>query len=102
MASPNSVLLCVRAPVGKVNLTDRPICIGRGLASIKAIDSISEHFLFYWLQAFKPVLVSQATGTTFIAVTTDVVKKLMIPVPPLKEQIRILNQIIPELFTAEP
>lgn len=31
IASPNSVLLCVRAPVGEVNITDRNICIGRML-----------------------------------------------------------------------
>ncbi len=93
IAVPNSVLLCVRAPVGEINLTDRPICIGRGLAAIKPYDFISEQFLFYWLQAFKSTLVSKATGTTFIAITTDVVKRLMIPIPPLKEQIYILNQI---------
>lgn len=93
MAEPGAVLLCVRAPVGEVNLTDRSICIGRGLAAVKAFDNISEHFLFYWLQAFKPVLVSKATGTTFVAVTADVVKGLLIPVPPLKEQRRILTRI---------
>ena len=93
MAVPGSVLLCVRAPVGEVNLTDRPICVGRGLAAVKALDMISELFFFFWLQAFKSTLVSKATGTTFVAITTDVVKELMIPVPPLKEQTRILTQI---------
>ena len=93
MAVPNSVLLCVRAPVGEVNLTDRAICIGRGLAAIKTFDMISEQFFFYWLQAFKPILVSKATGTTFIAITTDVVKDLLIPMPPVQEQVRILAQI---------
>ena len=93
MAEPGAALLCVRAPVGEVNLTDRSICIGRGLAAVKAFDDISEHFLFYWLQAFKPVLLSKATGTTFVAITTDVVKGLLIPVPPLQEQRRILTQI---------
>ena len=92
-ATADSVLLCVRAPVGEVNLTDRPICIGRGLAAIKPYDSISKQFLFYWLQAFKSTLVSKANGTTFVAVTTNVVKCLMIPIPPLKEQTRILSQI---------
>ena len=93
MAEPGAVLLCVRAPVGEVNLTNRSICIGRGLAAIKAFDNILEHFLFYWLQAFKPVLVSKATGTTFVAITTDVVKGLLIPVPSLHEQRRILSRI---------
>ena len=93
MTAPGAILLCVRAPVGEVNLTDRPICIGRGLAAIKTLDMISEQFFFYWIQAFKSTLVSKATGTTFVAVTTDVVKNLLIPVPPLKEQMHILTQI---------
>ena len=93
ITSPNSVLLCVRAPVGEVNITDRPICIGRGLASLKPYKNISEIFLFYWLQAFKSELVSKATGTTFIAVTTDVVKDLLIPLPPYNSQISIIRTI---------
>ena len=93
IAPPNSVLLCVRAPVGEVNITDRNICIGRGLASLIPYKEISEIFLFYWLQAFKSRLVEKATGTTFIAVTTDVVKNLIIPLPPYNLQISIIKTI---------
>ena len=31
IAEPDSILLCVRAPVGKINILQRKICIGRGL-----------------------------------------------------------------------
>lgn len=93
MTEPNSILLCVRAPVGEVNLTNRPICIGRGLAAVKGFARISELFFFYWLQAFKSTLISKATGTTFVAVTANVVKGLLIPIPPLEEQNRIQTQI---------
>ena len=46
IAKPNSILLCVRAPVGEVNLTDRKICIGRGLASISPLGAVSKYFQF--------------------------------------------------------
>lgn len=92
IADANSVLLCVRAPVGEVNITDRRICIGRGLASVKGILSETE-FLYYWLMAFKSELIIKATGTTFIAVTTDIVKNLLIPIPPIEEQKSIANKI---------
>ena len=104
MAMAGSVLLCVRAPVGEVNITERSLCIGRGLAAIRPLSTISEQFFFYWLQAFKTTLVSKATGTTFIAITADVVKDLLIPLPPIEEQIRILNRInksFSELSTIE-
>ena len=56
IAKPNSILLCVRAPVGEVNLTDRKICIGRGLASISPLGAVSKYFMFYWIKAFRVVL----------------------------------------------
>ena len=104
IAAPNSVLLCVRAPVGEVNITNRTICIGRGLASLKLYKNISEIFLFYWLQAFKSELVKKATGTTFIAVTTDVVKDLIIPLPSYNSQISItktIEEVISQLSQLE-
>ena len=45
LAPKQSVLLCVRAPVGELNITDRDICIGRGLASIKSLGNINEEFI---------------------------------------------------------
>ena len=93
IAKPNSILLCVRAPVGEVNLTDRKICIGRGLASISPLGAVSKYFMLYWIKAFRETLIKKATGTTFVAVTTDVVKGLLLPIPPLAEQYRITNKI---------
>ena len=93
IAKPNSILLCVRAPVGEVNLTDRKLCIGRGLASISPLGAVSKYFMLYWIKAFRETLIKKATGTTFVAVTTDVVKVLLLPIPPLAEQYRITNKI---------
>lgn len=89
----NSILLCVRAPVGEVNITDRVICIGRGLAAITPLFNIETEFLFYWMQNFKAILNTKATGSTFAAITANTVKSLTIPLPPLQEQKRILYTI---------
>lgn len=88
-----SVLLCVRAPVGEVNITDRGICIGRGLSAIHPYSNINTEFLFYWLQPFKQLMNDKATGSTFTAITTDTVRNLLIPFPPLIEQKRLLEKI---------
>ena len=94
VAPKNSVLLCVRAPVGEVNITDREICIGRGLSSIHAYDKIQSNFLFYWLKTQKHVLVNKSTGSTFSAITVDTVKKILLPIPPITEQLRITQKIL--------
>lgn len=93
IAPSDSVLLCVRAPVGEVNITQREICIGRGLSSITPLYEINTEFIYYWIKAFKQSLEDKATGTTFIAITTDIVKDLLLPLPPLNEQVSIIETI---------
>ena len=93
IAEPNSVLLCVRAPVGKVNITTRRICIGRGLCSVLPVAGMSVDFVFYLLATFENTFIRQATGTTFIAITGEVVKNQPIPLPPLAVQKRIVTKI---------
>ena len=93
IVKPNTVLLCVRAPVGVVNITERTICIGRGLCGLIGYGEIESRFLLHWLRAFKNDFIRKATGTTFIAITGEVVKSQVIPLPPLAEQHRIVAKI---------
>ena len=92
-APENSVLLCVRAPVGKVNITDRKLCIGRGLCAIIPLAGVPLLFAYYLLAAYENIFVKQATGTTFVAITAETVKNQLIPMPPLAEQQRIADLI---------
>lgn len=93
IAEPNTVLLCVRAPVGKVNITPRRICIGRGLCSVMPIAGIDVAFVYYLLATYENTFIHKATGTTFVAITGAVVKNQPIPLPPLAEQKRIVAKI---------
>ena len=94
LATKGSVLLCVRAPVGEVNITDRDICIGRGLSAISPYNAVKSRFLFYWLKAYKKEFISKSTGSTFSAITVDTVKNTLLPIPPLDEQQRIMQAIV--------
>ena len=98
IAPADSVLLCVRAPVGKVNITDREICIGRGLAAIKCCANTPTLFLYFLLKTLEETFNSKATGTTFKAITLETVNNQVVPLPPLAEQERIverLNELLP-------
>ena len=89
----DTVLLCVRAPVGILNITDRQICIGRGLCGIRTLAGMDSKFVMNSLRAFKYDFIRKATGTTFIAITAEVVKNQLFPLPPLAEQKRIVDKI---------
>ena len=93
IAPANSLLICVRAPVGKVNITDRELCIGRGLSAIIPYCEMTEVFLLYWFQTYENVFVKQSTGTTFKAISADIINNQLIPLPPLAEQKRIVTKI---------
>lgn len=93
IAPEHSVLLCVRAPIGIVNITDRTIGIGRGLAAIAPIASSNIKFLFYLMRSQKNSFVKQGTGSTFKAITADVVFNQIVPLPPLAEQQRIVEKL---------
>lgn len=93
IAEPNSLLLCVRAPIGVVNMTARKICIGRGLCSIKANDSIHSNFLYYALLSKKDYFNKNATGSTFLAISSNVVKDTQISFPSKDKQIQIASEL---------
>ena len=89
----NAVVLCVRAPVGKVNIVERKICIGRGLCAVMPFVSMSIEFIYLLLQTYEEIFNKKATGTTFKAISNDVVFNQIIPLPPLLEQERIAKSV---------
>ncbi|EEX17796.1 restriction endonuclease subunit S [Prevotella veroralis] len=93
IANIGSLLVCIRAPIGDVNIVQRQIAIGRGLAAIIGYAKIKTDFLYYWILAHKKNLIEKGTGSTFKAITLDVLKDLIIPIPPLAEQKRISSRI---------
>lgn len=93
IAEPGSILLCMRAPVGKVNITDRQICIGRGLSSIVPLGEIALEWAFHLFETLESDFIDKSTGSTFKAITGDVVKEQLIPLPPLEEQQEIVKKV---------
>ena len=93
ISPPMSVLLSVRAPVGAVNITDREVGIGRGLCAICPLCSVSPDYYYHVLRSLVDNISSKATGSTFKAITLDIVMNQLIPLPPLAEQRRIVARL---------
>ena len=88
VASEQSILFSVRAPVGEVNITPYECCIGRGLAGIYG-ETANQEFLFQKLQYAKPRFQLLSQGSTFEAVNGSDLKEFDLTLPPLPEQQKI-------------
>ena len=92
-----AIVMSVRAPVGDVNLLNHKIYIGRGLASFQIYTECDLLYIYYYFLTIKRSLERVSTGSTFKAINSDIVNKILVPLPPLDEQKRIVEKI-EELF----
>jgi type I restriction-modification system DNA methylase subunit/restriction endonuclease S subunit len=92
LADRGDILLSVRAPVGPVNIATQKICIGRGLAAIKAKKDVSQFFLFYFLKSIGENLKGRG-GAIFDSINREQIENIPIPLPPLEVQQKIVAEI---------
>ena len=90
IAKSGDILISVRAPIGALNIANEDCCIGRGLAAITADSKkCSKKYLWYALESKKDELISKGTGSTFKAISKNVLFDTEIPYVPLDKQIFI-------------
>lgn len=78
IAQAGDILMSVRAPVGAINIADKPYCIGRGLCALTAKDGDNDYLKFL-LQSMLPEFERISTGSTFKAINSDDLKKMDVP-----------------------
>ena len=90
IAHVGDILISVRAPIGALNIADRECCIGRGLAALTVNESLCNRgFIWYAITNKVDELNSKGTGSTFKAISKNVLGETEIPLPPLNQQIQI-------------
>ena len=93
VAEIGDILISVRAPVGPVNISTQRICIGRGLAAIRADNSrILQSFIFYFLRSQEAQIIGNA-GAVFASISRDDIERIEIPLPPLEVQREIVAEV---------
>jgi type I restriction enzyme S subunit len=93
IAEAGDILISVRAPVGPTNLARERCCIGRGLAALRAGHEIQTEWLLFYLRSIEQELGQSGSGSTFNALTKKELSAIVIPLPPLAEQRRIVARI---------
>ena len=69
-----SILLSVRAPVGRLNVANRDYVIGRGLASLNGTQ-VTQDFLEHFLVFQEPMFGLASQGSTFEAINSSELKQ---------------------------
>lgn len=75
------ILLSVRAPVGKISISDHNACIGRGIASIRAHPHCSQGYLYQALLRVESQWFRLSQGSTFTAINSNDLRSLPIELP---------------------
>lgn len=90
-AEMGDILMSVRAPVGPINFSTQKICIGRGLAAIRAGKLIDKEFLYYFLSNYEKNIVGN-TGAVFNSINKNQIESIVLYLPSISEQKSILNK----------
>lgn len=92
------ILFTTEAPLGNVALADlETFSAGQRLITFQAYDddSIVNRLMMFFLlsESFQKMLNDTKTGTTVAGIKAEKLKKLIIPLPPLAEQLRIVERL---------
>lgn len=88
-----TVLLSSRAPIGKVAITTEAMYCNQGFKNIVCSGILNNEFVYWYLYFSKDYLNSLGTGATFKEISKKTTENIMIPVPPLQEQERIVAEL---------
>ena len=71
--------------------SDNTLVASTGYCVLRCLPNVNNKYVFYFCQSpdFIEKMVAQATGASYPAVTSAIVKECTIPLPPLEEQRRI-------------
>ena len=94
IAETGEILFSVRAPVGRLNLTDRKIIIGRGLSAIRNLDGY-QYFTFHQLKEIFTEEDIMGGGTIFKAVTKGDMERIECLYPPKEYLVRFEKICLP-------
>ncbi|QEM07253.1 restriction endonuclease subunit S [Mucilaginibacter rubeus] len=93
LAVNDDLLLVTRISPGEVTICKNSMAINQDLKIVKRFGGISPLFSYYLIKAHKQKFLERASGTTIKGIRLADLDEIVLPLPPVQEQIRIVNAI---------
>ena len=91
LSQKGDLLLCIRATIGNVTISNREYCLGRGVAAIRIFNNeISTNYLSILLEGKLRMLTSSAKGSTIKGIKKRDLEDLQFKFPSLSTQKKIV------------
>jgi type I restriction enzyme, S subunit len=86
------LLLCVRgSTTGRTNIAAFRSCIGRGVAAIQSL--FEDKYVRLFVCGLRQSIIEMGRGSTFPSISRQQIENIVIPLPPLAEQRRIVAKV---------
>jgi type I restriction enzyme S subunit len=93
LAPSKSILLSKRAPIGQLAILAKEACSNQGCFLLVPRRETDTRFFYYWLSAQTAYLQVLGRGSTFMELSTDELKSLVVPEPILPVQRAIADYL---------
>ena len=86
-----TILLSSRATVGECSINKKECTTNQGFQSLIPKENISNEFVYYLIQTKRKDLIRKSCGSTFLEISANELRKIVISIPTIKEQDKIAN-----------
>ena len=88
-------MVCIGGSIGKAALVARPVCFNQQINSVSPNEGIDSHYILIVMQSpyFKSLVVGAAAQGTLPIISKSKWERLLIPLPPLADQQRIVAKV---------
>ena len=87
----NTILLSSRATVGEVSIALTECSTNQGFQSLITKNNVDNEFVYYLISKIKNKFIRRASGSTFLEISKNEIKRIPITIPTLSEQKKISN-----------
>ena len=88
-----SVLFSSRAPIGYTAIAAQNLTTNQGFKSFALYAGVFPDYVYHWLFSSKQLAESMASGTTFLELSGAKASQIPMPLPPSREQDRIVAKL---------